>query len=301
MTETNLHHFNLLKAKVAETFLEEHHASRHIADWKGEEIVTFQEDLFSKTKGRISEKSFYTYFKNKPKNLPRIDVLNLLSQYGGYKNWQEFKDGNLGLVEEKKDQKKKKSFPPILWVAIALPIITIFMLQSLSENTFTFCMVDEDKNEAITETLDIKILQPGQSPVYLKTDDKGCFSYVTDEDKISFVVQSPYHKTDTITRSINANENTTIKLSVDDYTLMLKYYSTGNFKDVEKRQAQLQNLIAKNAEIYQVYPNNRGIELYSKTEFIQKLTIPTSTLKNIQILNKTYENGKIVKLKFLVK
>ncbi len=300
MTETNLHHFNLLKAKVAETFLEEHQASIHIGEWKGEEILAFQEDLLSKTKGRISEKSFYTYFKNKPKNLPRIDILNLLSQYGGYTNWQDFKDGNLGLVEENKD-KKKKSFPPVLWIAIAIPIITMFFVQTMDNNTFTFCMVDEDKNEAVTGTIDIKVLQPGESPVHLKTDDTGCFSYETDEEKISFVVQSPYHKTDTITRTIDGRENTTVKLSVDNYALMLKYYSTGNFKDVEKRQAQLQNLIANNAEIYQVYPNNTGIELFSKTDFIQKLTIPTSTLKNIQILNKTYENGKLVKLKFLVK
>jgi len=300
LTETNLHHFNLLKAKVAETFLEEHHAPKRIADWKGEEIVAFQEDLFSKTKGRISEKSFYTYFKNQPNKLPRIDVLNLLSQYAGSGNWHEFKDGNLGLVEEKED-KKKKGFPPVLWVAIIIPILTIFMVQVLAENTFTFCMTDEDKNEAITEIVDIKILQPGQSPVHLKTDQKGCFTYETNKDKITFIVTSPYHKTDTITRSIDAIENSIVKLSVDDYTLMLKYYSSGNFKDVEKRQAQLQNLIANNAQIYQVYPNNTGIEMYSKTDFIQKLTIPTSTLKNIQILNKTYENGQLVKIKFLVK
>tara|TARA_A100000171_G_scaffold53065_2_gene76088 strand:+ start:2726 stop:3628 length:903 start_codon:yes stop_codon:yes gene_type:complete len=300
LTETNLHHFSLLKAKVAETFLEEHHAPKNISDWKGEEIVAFQEDLFSKTQGRISEKSFYNYFKNEPKNLPRIDALNLLSQYTGSENWQDFKAGNIGLVEEKKD-KKKKGFPPILWVAISIPILAVFIIQILSENTFTFCMIDEDKNEAITETVAIKILLPGQSPVYLKTNSKGCFTYETDLEKISFIVQSPYHKTDTITRSIKGIENSTVTLSVDNYALMLKYFSTGNFKDVEKRQAQLQKLIANHAQIYQVYPNNTGIELYSKADFIQKLTLPTSTLKNIQILSKSYENGKLVKLKFLVK
>ncbi len=300
MTEANLHHFNLLKGEVATTFLENNHAPKHIADWKGEEIVLFQDDLFDKTKGRISEKSFYTYFKNEPKNLPRIDVLNLLSQYAGYDTWHQFKDGHVGLVEEKED-KKKKGFPPVLWIAIVIPIATIFFVQAFSKNTFTFCMVDEDKNEAIDQIVDVKILKPGQSPIYLKTDEKGCFSYKTGDDKISFVVQSPYHKSDTITRNIDSNENSTVKLSVDDYALMLKYYSSGNLKDVEKRKSQLQELIANDAQIYQVYPNNTGIELYSKADFIQKLTIPTSTLRNIQVLNKTYENGKLVKLKFLVK
>lgn len=301
MTEANLHHFNLLKGEVATTFLEEHRAPKHISDWKGEEIVRFQEDLFHKTKGRISEKSFYTYFKNEPKNLPRIEVLNILSEYAGYDTWHQFKNGHVGLVEEKED-KRKKEFPPILWIAILIPILIIFFVQVLAENTFTFCMVDAEKNEAITNTfIDIKILQTGQSPVYLKSDQKGCFTYVSNDNKITFVVQSPYYKTDTITRSSDANKNSTVKLSVDNYTLMLKYYSTGNLKGVEKRQAQLENLIAHDAKIYQVYPNNTGIELYSKADFIQKLTVPTSSLRNLQVLNKTYENGQLIKLKFLVK
>ncbi|QIE59177.1 hypothetical protein G5B37_06270 [Rasiella rasia] len=301
MTEANLHHFNLLKEKVATTFLEDNHAPKRISEWKGEAITAFQEDLFSKTKGRISEKSFYTYFKNKPKNLPRIDILNLLSQYAGYANWHQFKDGNVGLVEEKED-KKKKGFPPVLWLAIFIPIATMFIVMMNQKNTFTFCMVDEDQGEVISENIiDIKVLQSGQSPVYTKTDSAGCFTYKTKDEKITFVVQSPYYKTDTVTRSIDANDTKMVKLRVDDYTLMLKYYSTSNFKDIEKRRKQLEQLIAAQAEIYQVYPNNEGIELYSKNDFIQKLTIPTSALKNIQILNKTYENGKIVKLKFIVK
>ena len=280
--------------------METHHAPKHTEDWKGETIVAFQEDLFSRTKGRISEKSFYTYFKNQPKKLPRIDILNILSRYVGSENWQDFKDGNLGLVEETKD-KKRKGFPPVLWVAIFLPILIIFIVQVTQKNNFTFCMVDEDKNEAVSQVVDIKILQPGQSPIYLKTNDEGCFSYKTKDEKITFVVQSPYHKTDTIVRYSNTNDFGTVKLSVDDYALMLKYYSSGNFMDVEKRRNQLQELIASDAQIYQVYPNNTGIELYSKNDFIQKLTLPTSTLRNIQILNKEYHNGQLVKLKFLVK
>jgi hypothetical protein len=163
-------------------------------------------------------------------------------------------------------------------------------------------MVDEDKGEAITAIpLDIKILQPNQSPIFLKTDGTGCFQFETKEDIIRFVVQSPYHKTDTIVRHINSNRNTTIQLATDYYALMLQYYSNANVTDWKKRKEQLNTLIAEEAEIYQVFSNDMRIELYSKRDFIGKLSVPTSSLKNIIILEKQYKDGKIVKLKFIVK
>jgi hypothetical protein len=170
------------------------------------------------------------------------------------------------------------------------------------ENEFRFCMVDEDSNLAITETpLNIKVLTEDESPIYLKTDSSGCFSFTTNEGSIRFVVQSPYHKTDTIVRNIGTTDNTTVKLATDDYALMLRYYSSGDVDELQKRKAQLHGLIADNAQIYQVYPGQSGIELYSKEEFIDKLTIPTGSLKNINILQKEYDAGKIIKLKFIIR
>ena len=77
---------------------------------------------------------------------------------------------------------------------------------------------------------------------------------------------------------------------------MLLYYANGNKDDWQKRRAQLNELIAENAQIYRVFKNNIGIELYSKQEFINLLTIPTSSLKKMQILDKVYANDKIIKL-----
>ena len=91
MESNDLYKFNQLKASVVKTFLETNTASADVKQWTGDEIVLFQEDLFSKVKARVSEKWFYTYFKNEPDKLPRVDMLNLLSQYVGFKNWSEFK------------------------------------------------------------------------------------------------------------------------------------------------------------------------------------------------------------------
>ena len=197
---------------------------------------------------------------------------------------------------------KRQSVKKYLWL---LPFILIFIIayyQFKAENNFHFCFVDDTKNEAISTYLDIKVLQEHESPTYLKTDSLGCFIYNSAEKKVKFVVQSPYYKTDTIVKTINSNSNSTVKLHTDTYhALMLHYYTNGNIKDLEERKVQLKNLIADDAQIYQVFKANIGIEIYSKNDFINKLTIPTNSLKNISILERSYQDGKIVKLKFIVK
>lgn len=83
--------FELLKKDLTNRFFESNSASSNeISDWKGSDIVSFQEDLFEKTKSTVSEKWFYTYFKSDFKKLPRIDMLNILAQYAGYTGWAEF-------------------------------------------------------------------------------------------------------------------------------------------------------------------------------------------------------------------
>lgn len=102
-------------------------------------------------------------------------------------------------------------------------------------------------------------------------------------------------------RFIQSTTNNRINLQTDDYALILQYYTNGNIKDWKKRKQQLTNIIDENAQIYQLFSQSIAIELYTKEDFIRKLTTPTSSLKNIEILDKTFVNGKIVKLKFRIK
>ena len=97
MTDLDLLHFEQLKKDVQAQYLKEYTPSYDdISKWKGIDIIYFQEDLRKKAKGNISEKSFYTYFKNSPvTKLPRIDMLTLLSIYAGYSSWYEFKKQHL--------------------------------------------------------------------------------------------------------------------------------------------------------------------------------------------------------------
>lgn len=296
MNKNDTYYFLQLKKAVASTFLKRHGAPESIKDWNGETIVLFQEDLFEKVKTKVSEKWFYTYFKNESEKLPRIDMLNLLASYVGFENWYAFKT-SLETPKKKKSVRKRYLF--LLFPFIVFAILYFGMDK---ENEFRFCFVDATRNTPIiNEPLDIKIIKDHESPIYFKTDSSGCFTFKTKQDYLKFVVQSPFYKTDTIVRYIDSNINRTVKLSSDDYALMLHYYSNGNVKDWEKHKSQLNALIADHAKIYQLFDGNMGIEVYSKAEFIRLLTIPTQRLKHVKILNKTIRNGKIVKLKFIIK
>ncbi|WP_299225126.1 hypothetical protein [uncultured Psychroserpens sp.] len=288
--------FNQLKANVVSKYLATHSTSSNVKDWNGDDIALFQEDLFSEVKAKVSEKWFYTYFKNEVTKLPRIDMLNMLSNYIGYENWNAFKSVHISKMLV---NKKKKIFVLPL---IFMPILVVFVLTMNRQNKFQFCFIDNLSNANITEIpLDIKILQNQQSPLYFKTDSLGCFTYKTKEKVVRFVVSSPYHKTDTIIRSIDTNKHNIVRLNSDDYALILKYYTEGNVKDWTKHKRKLEKLFDDDAQIYRLYDNNIGVELLSKNEFIRTLTLPTENLKRITILDKAFENEKIVSLKFVIR
>lgn len=297
MTPKEKSYFLKLKEAIEMEFSKNCGAYGPIENWKGETITLFQEDLFMKTKGKVSEKWFYTYIKKPIEKLPRIDILNLLSQYVGYNNWNDFLNTS-HLVTKNKSKRRKWRFGAMLLI----PIVIICYALYPGTNQFDFQFIDEETNLPITkERLAIKVLQESESPLHFNSDSLGKFKYLTDKESITFIVSSPFYKPDTITRHISSNENKVIKLKIDDYALILHYYTNGNIKDWQQRKTDLEELIAADAKIYQVFNTNIGIEIYTKENFINKLMIPTSSLKNIVILKKEFKNGQISTLKFMVK
>jgi hypothetical protein len=72
-----------------------------------------------------------------------------------------------------------------------------------------------------------------------------------------------------------------------------------NVKDWQKRRNQLDRMISDSAMIYQVYNKaDIGLELYNKWEFINKLTLPSSSLQGIEILDTKYQGDKIILIRF---
>jgi hypothetical protein len=351
---TDIEIFEILKKSIAKRFLEENSAqSTNISNWKGQEILTFQEDLFNKTKSTVSEKWFYTYFKSDFKKLPRIDMLNLLAQYCGYKSWAHFLNQkeievfgksntevepfiiqrpiaepkvtvevekvelveNDSVVEndletksnnqvESKTIKEKSSINKI---ALFASIFSILILVGIAvyvfffqKKTYEFCFIDSDRQTLVKNSVEVTILRQGFTPLYLSSKT-GCVQFESESDTIKMVVSTPYHKLDTLKINLHQyKQPEKILLEPDDYKVMLYYYSN-SAKDLKQRISKLNQMIDDNALIYQVYDNDFfGVEILTKQQYINLVSLPTTSLKNYSLIESESKNGKIVKLKFKI-
>jgi hypothetical protein len=285
-----------------------------ISEWKGQEITDFQEELLNKVNAHISEKWFYTHMKSIHKSLPRIDVLNLLSRYAGYSNWDDFIFRNQEIIPvapagdlhaEVKSGHANRYFILVPLLALAILFIFIGVFKLFNTREYRFCFYDADTKEPITNSkIEVSLLLEGESPVTSYCNNDGCFFLKTDKSLIRMVVSTPYYKTDTITRIVKKiNTNEIISLHANDYALMIQYISQMKVDDWGKRRARLENMIDEGAMICQVYSENSkatGMDLLNKQEFIDKLTMPSGSLKNIEILDTRLRDGKIMVLRFRV-
>lgn len=273
-----------------------------ISEWKGQEIVDFQEELLQKVNARISEKWFYSHMKSEKAILPRIDILNLLSSYVGYANWNEFRYKNADQdTGTEAPVKANRYFIYVPALVLTIMVVLFFVFKVFSTREYRFRFFDADTTEPVTNSvIEVSVLPEGESPVSYLCGPDGSFSLKTEKASIRFIVESPYYQTDTIFRLLDKfNRDETVRLRPDNYAMMIKYFSTGNVVDWQKRRGQLNRIIADSAVIFQVFGKESvGAELYNKPEFINKLTLPSSGLKNIEIFDTRYQDGKIILIRF---
>ncbi len=299
--------FALLKKEIVSAMkLQYPGINPEICDWKGQEITDFQEDLLTKVNGRLSEKWFYTHFKTSNTSLPRIDVLNMLSKYAGYSNWDDFRFKNsapLPLAEKLKNANSIFIWVPLLVMLAMVLLIVIYKIVNTQNYRFTF--IDADTGDTIRNTMiQIDLLSESESPVSYSCDKEGSFALRTDQSKIKMLIRSPYHQTDTVERILKKfNRREQIRLHADAYALMIHYFSKTDIKAWQQRREKLDNMFSDEAMIYQVadHKDSPGMMLYNKWEFIDKLTMPAGSLRHIEILDTRYENGRIKLLSFKTK
>lgn len=350
MSEIEFLYFQSLKKAVQDKYLESHSPSfDDISKWKGIDIIYFQEDLRQKAKGNISEKTFYTYFKNNAQEkIPRIDMLNILSVYIGYNSWSEFRKKNpiaekrqnidvpLPIVEPEsiinkeepieiqnpevlpeipvseevtynaESKIKKQSFlNKYLWLGMSILLFATVLVLVFYDNLFykkyTYAFTDADRNSSIKGELDVKIIRDNESPILFKVKPNSPFVYETKSKKLKMIISSPFYKTDEVTRDLtNAPESENIELKPNDYAIQLFYYSK-SIKDFKKKTEQLNRLISDKALIYQVVDSDiYGIETMDKQKYISLVTLPTTSLENLEVIDSQMENGKIVMIKFKI-
>lgn len=315
MKDLELSYFEELKKEIQTEYLKNNTPSDDdISKWKGIDITYFQEELRKKAKGNISEKTFYTYFKSSNLDkLPRIDMLNLLSNYIGYDSWYEFKKQHSYIDESFKKEEEKSIFNlrySYIYSIILLCLlfgIGILLFGELFNKTYQFCFTDADRGNSIQNNINIKIIKENESPIHYKIKAGECFLITTKDKTLKMEVSSPMYETLEIFRNLeNAPEVENIALKPDDYALMLYYYSTkdtnnSSLEHIRNKQQKLNHLISEDALIYQIFDNEiYGIETLSKQKYIGLVTTPTKSLQNLKVLATKMENGKIVSIKFKI-
>lgn len=304
MEKAEAQYLILLKAKVVDTMKQSYPGiGNDIADWKGQDIINFQEDLLERVNEHISEKWFYTHMKGENKKLPRVDMLNLLCRYVGYIDWNDFIYKNQDRIDESGFNRKRSSSKSyILIVGLLFLLALLVVLVKYSGNKYYhFTFKDAYTKSRIWDTItEIIILNENESPVYKRLDINGIFTYKSRKEKVHFIVKAPYYYPDTITRILDKFEGSEIFfLYPNDFAMMIHYFSVTNVKSWERRRAQLDRMIADSAYIYQVLNEGLvGMEIYNKEEFIDKLTMPVNSLKNIEIMETIYTGKKISLLRF---
>lgn len=310
------YYFTSLKTAVLRKFCEANpHWQRPLSEFGVREIARLQELMQEQAGGRISEKWFYTHLKKDQEKLPRVDVLDLLSRYAGHADWAAFKDAEtpqtlgetapaIANVNRFLPSKRVRvaAFSAIGALAFLTLVLAMSSLRATVLSTYEVCFTDAMTLQPLVDT-DIRLEQQaeGQSPTVEMADAKGCHTFRTTSDHVVFTVTAAYYHPDTITRSLKTEHlKETIPLRRDDYAWMIHLFSSGNVADLKKRREQLGRMIAEDAVILQVDPaTGAGVELYNKTEFITKLTLPVSSLKNLKVLETIYEpSGRIQKMRF---
>ncbi len=299
--------FYLLKDELLSRYQETYPSWQGtIHDFKTREIANFQELLEKAVGSRVSEKWFYTHIKpQENKKLPRIDTLDILSAFVGYDNWEAF------VYEQSQSRRNEKavasgtnrplvSKKTIGYAITLLVLILGFNFLLPSKKSYTICFVDADNGKPIAEKVEVSLLNKGESPLTLTANKKACVVFEEVQWPIQFTVNAPYYRSDTITRSYQKKrKKEQIKLYKDDFALMIHLFSNNQVKEWQKRREQLNQMFDDNAVIFQVNKNNMGLEMYNKTKFIDKLTMPINSLKNIRIVDVQYEEGRIVEMRFV--
>ncbi len=301
MSDSELKYFQQLKKEISEEVRKTFPSnSVDIEKWKGIEIANFQEDLVNKVSGRISEKWFYTHIRSQNQSLPRVDILDLLSQYVNHENWADYKSKRK--IDDNAKSKLKINRPVAYGVAIvAVVALLLANLSIFSSRRYEFCFTNAYSKRPATENkIEVWVLKNDESPYLVMANEQGCFSLSSSEDNIKFMVKSPYYKTDTIMRRLDKSKlSEEVPLIVDDYALMIHIFSNSKITDWEARRAQLNTMITPDARIYQLSDKgNIGMEMYNKEEFINKLTIPLKSLSNIEIVEASYRGDQISTLRF---
>jgi len=301
-----LQHFTVLKAQLMAYYRQAYpqFQGRNWSDVRLSDIHNFQLLLETKQGARLSEKWIYTHLKSvENTKLPRIDTLNLLTEFLGYQGWDDFCFRTPLVQEQTKFRLNRKVLAVF---AITLPVLTMigyWLLPLLSSSNQQLCFVDNWERQPITTTLvQVEIWQEQVLQQRLMSNEVGCLELPLWEGDATLIISASYYQTDTLTATLAQLRETPIHImQPDDYALMIHYFANGEIDQWKTRREHLQKVIAADAIIYQMAPDGvLGMDILNKQSFVNQLTLPTRNLRGLEVLAIVYEGEQISELRFRI-
>lgn len=199
------------------------------------------------------------------------------------------------------------------WIGLSVILAVCATLLGFKDlifgRTFTYCFTDADRSSGVLSTIEVKVFKQDESPLIYKIKPGDCFIYHTKDKNLVMQITSPFYENLKVTRNLeNAPKEENIDLKPDDYKFAFYYFSrkdiSGNTAEdlISQKRKELENRISDDAIIKQIYDSDiYGVETISKEKYITLVTTPTTSLKNLNLLEmKRNEKGKIISIKFKI-
>lgn len=298
---TELEKFQELKQKVLLKYQEQYTFFQ--GNWKTFSSLDIQNLIGlieEKCKQSISEKWIYTHLKPETNNkIPRKDMLNILSEFVGFSGWDEFtfEEKSIQIIEKTQLKNSKISKKWLLLLFIPLALVIVFFSKKEESKPKTIQLNNEYTNEKVNAQ-EVKVFEVKDSVKQELEIKEGKVQVSNNSNgKSKLVIQSPFYKSKTIVLNSNGITNEPpkqIDLKPDDYAMMLKAFMLSDIKDWQTRKEQLNKILSDNLEVIVMLKDDLGAEYFNKTEFSQKLIVPTASLKKMKIVEiKSDANDKI--------
>ncbi len=209
-------------------------------------------------------------------------------------------------------KQQKKSYQKAIWIAVSSVFVILLVLlgfkDEIFQKTYTYCFTDADRNLNVQRDIEIKVIKENESPIFYRIKPGECFVYPSKDKTLKMQISSTVYENLEINRNLeNAPENETIALKPDDYKMAVYYFSIKDIQGanteelIKQKRKQLESRISNDAVITQVYDSDiYGIETLDKQKYITLVTTPTTSLKNLKLIEMKKDKGKIVSIKFKI-
>lgn len=251
--------------------------------------------------------------EEEPKKLASSNEKNLVLQGNNTEN-QVIEKKQTILESSKISEIKppKKNYQRTAWIAAASVFVILLGLlgfkDEIFQKTYKYCFTDADRNLNVQRDIEIKVIKENESPILYRIKPGECFIYPTKDKTLKMQISSTVYEDLEVNRNLeNAPEEETIELKPDDYKMALYYFSIKDINGenseqlIKQKRKQLENLISNTATITQVYDSDiYGLETLDKQDYITLVTTPTTSLKNLNVIEMKKDKGKIVSIKFKI-